>query len=377
MNKRIFRDPRAIIFALFAMSFAMQASALLQESTDKSKTQGTASEKPPGDQRVVERNFPPPAEPTFKAVELQPVSAPVTLKQEADARQVYEDIGKQEELTVLFDPDYVSRPIRVDLQHIPLREALETVAFESKTFWRPVTPNTIFVAADTMSKRRELEQSIIKVFYLPHSLSQTGFQDAANMLRTILDVTRVQLVAQQGMVVMRGTPDQVSLATKLMDDFVKAAPKLSRYRVEVRISEMEGTARLASKTYKLFLQRNAPQQLNIVALPQVQTENQAASDKASEKTKANEDSRFYQNIDCSISSETADTVGLTIRGTFSDFSTGENPKQSRGDTIRQFSIDARPVLTLDKATTINSFDDPTSKRTVQVDLTVTRLGDAQ
>lgn len=377
MNGRISRALRVFTFLLPAISVAMHATAMPQDAADKSKVQGAVSEKPAGELHVVERNFPTPSEPTFKAVELQSVSSPITLKQEADARQIYEDIGKLGNLTVLFDPDYVSRPIRVDLHRVPLREALETVAFESKTFWRPVTPSTIFIAADTMSKRRELEQSVIKVFYLPHSLSQSGFQDAANMLRTILDITRVQPLSQQDMVVMRGTPDQVSLATKLMDDFVKAAPKLSRYRVEVKISEMEGSTKLSSRNYKLFVQRYAPEQLNIVGLPLVQNENQTAPDKGPDKSQVKDDQRFYQNIDCSITSETPDTVSLDFRGTFSDPSAGGESNRPHGDLVRQFGINAKPVLTLDKPTTINTFDDPLSKRTVQVDLTVTRLGDAR
>jgi hypothetical protein len=365
------RTSQVLTTFLFSLATISGALALPQESVDKSKGQGNTSDTPFSEQRVVEKNFPSASEASFKAVELRPISSPITLKQEADARQIYEEIGKQGELTVLFD--YVSRAIRVDLQRVPLREALETVAFESKTFWRPVSSNTVFVAADTMAKRRELEQSIIKVFYLSQGQSATELQDASNMLRTILDVTRVQPLVQQHMVVMRGTPDQVSLAAKLMDDFVKAEPKLSRYRVEVRVSDMEGSSRLGSKTYTLFLQRNAPQQLNIVSLLPPQTDAQAALD----KSKLKDDSRFYQTIDCSILAESADTVALSFAGTFSDFSLGENPRQPHGDNIRQVSISAKPVLTLDKPTIINSFDDPTGKRSIQVEVTVKRLGDAQ
>ena len=36
-------------------------------------------------------------------------------------------------------------------------EALQIVAMVSTTFWRPVTPNTIFVAADTPAKRKEVD----------------------------------------------------------------------------------------------------------------------------------------------------------------------------------------------------------------------------
>jgi len=60
---------------------------------------------------------------------------------------------------VLFDPDYTSRRIKVELNGVTLEDALQITALESKTFWRPVTGNTIFVAQDNVAKRKELEQA--------------------------------------------------------------------------------------------------------------------------------------------------------------------------------------------------------------------------
>jgi len=96
-------------------------------------------------------------------VELAPISqTPITLNLTQDSKTVYESIGKLAGINVLFDPDYTSRKIHVDLNGVTLQEALVITALESKTFWRPVTPNTIFVAADTAAKRKELEQSVIQ-----------------------------------------------------------------------------------------------------------------------------------------------------------------------------------------------------------------------
>ena len=84
---------------------------------------------------------------------------------------VYRTVGQLAGINVLFDPDYTPRAINVDLNGVTLEEALEITALESKTFWRPVTPNTIFVAHDNPAKRKELEQSVLKTFYLTN-LSQ-------------------------------------------------------------------------------------------------------------------------------------------------------------------------------------------------------------
>ena len=116
-------------------------------------------------------------------VELAPIAnTPITLKLSEDTKTIYETIGKLAGINVLFDPDYTSRRIRVELNGVTLQEALEITALESKTFWRPVTPNTIFVAADTPAKRKEIEQSVIRTFYLSNLSQPNELQDLVNIL---------------------------------------------------------------------------------------------------------------------------------------------------------------------------------------------------
>ena len=161
-------------------------------------------------------------------VELAPVATtPITIKFGGeDTKTIYETIGKLAGINVLFDPDYTSRRIRVELNGVTLQDALEITALESKTFWRPVTPNTIFVAADTPAKRKELEQSVIRTFYLTNLSAQNELQDLVNILRTLLDTQRLQQFVSQQAIVIRGTPDQIALAEKLIDDLDKSRPEV-------------------------------------------------------------------------------------------------------------------------------------------------------
>ena len=153
-------------------------------------------------------------------------NVPMTIKETADSKVIYETIGKLAGMNVLFDPDYVSRQIKVDLNSVSLEEALQIVALESKTFWRPVTPNTIFVAADNPSKRKDLEQSVIKTFYLSNLSQPTELQDVVNALRQILEISRIQPLQTEGAIIVRGTPDQIALAQKLVSDLDKAKPEV-------------------------------------------------------------------------------------------------------------------------------------------------------
>ncbi len=156
-------------------------------------------------------------------VELATISnTPINLKITEDSKVIYETVGKLAGINVLFDPDYTSRRIKIELNNVSLEEALEIIALESKTFWRPVTPNTIFVASDNPAKRKDLEQSVIKTFYLANLSQPTELQDVVNAMRQILEISRIQPLPSQSAIVVRGTPDQIALAQKLIGDLDKA-----------------------------------------------------------------------------------------------------------------------------------------------------------
>ena len=170
-------------------------------------------------------------------VDLAPIAnIPITLRiGPEDTKIIYETVGKLAGINVLFDPDYTSRRIKIELNAVTLQDALQIIALESKTFWRPVTPNTIFVASDNPAKRKEVEQSVIKTFYLANLSQPTELQDVVNALRQILEISRIQPLPSQGALVVRGTPDQIALAEKLVGDLDKARPEVI---VEVAIMQV-------------------------------------------------------------------------------------------------------------------------------------------
>ncbi len=153
--------------------------------------------------------------------------SPITaLEMTEDSKVAYETIGKLAGINVLFDPDYTSRRLTIKLKGVSLQEGLDIVALESRTFWRPVTPNTIFVAQDTQAKRRELEQNVVKTFYLGNVSGPTDLQDIVNAIRTVLEVQRIQQIPSQSAIVIKGTPDQLALASKMIDDIDKSKPEV-------------------------------------------------------------------------------------------------------------------------------------------------------
>jgi general secretion pathway protein D len=160
-------------------------------------------------------------------IQLKPISnEPLTLHMVEDSRIVYQAVGKAAGINVLFDPSYSSKRIQVDLNNVTLNDALRIVATVSNTFWRPITSNTIFVAENSRSKHTELDQQAVETFYLHNVAQQNDFTEVQTVLRNLFQGARINGVASEDAIVMRGTPDELLLAHRLIADLDKARPEV-------------------------------------------------------------------------------------------------------------------------------------------------------
>jgi general secretion pathway protein D len=170
-------------------------------------------------------------------IELKPVSNdPITLHMVEDVKIIYQAIGKAAGLNVLFDPDYTSKRIPVDLTNVSLSDALRIVGTISGTFYKPITSNTIFVAQNTRTKRTDLDEQAIQTFYLSNVSQQNDANEVVVGIRNLLPPdAKIYLVPSQNAIVMRATPDELMVAQKVINDLDHARPEVV---VDVAILEV-------------------------------------------------------------------------------------------------------------------------------------------
>src|ERR1700730_8668392 len=145
--------------------------------------------------------------------ELKPVSNQITsLKMNNQPpRVLYETVGKLAGVNVLFDPQMQpGRNANLDLSNVTLDEALDYIALLTKTFWKPISSNAIFVTEDNVTKRRDYEDEVVKVFYLQNATSVQEFEEIATAVRSLTEIRRVYTYNGQKAILMRGTPDQIA-----------------------------------------------------------------------------------------------------------------------------------------------------------------------
>jgi len=205
--------------------------------------------------------------------ELRPLSRqPINLRMaNQPARVLFETVCKLAGINVIFDPDFrqdpnASRNQSVELVNATLEQALDYLAVMTKSFWKPLSSNTIFVTADNQTKRRDYEDYVVKVFYLQNITQPQDLQEIATNIRALTDIRRVFTSNAQNAIIVRGTADQVALAEKLVHDLdrpkaevvidvlVMEANKTKTRDLAASIASAAGTAGFNSPIY--FTPRN-------------------------------------------------------------------------------------------------------------------------
>ena len=155
-------------------------------------------------------------------------------------KTVFETIGKVAGINVLWDPEYQQpqrNTINVDFENTTLDEALDYVSVITKSYWKPLSPNTIFITNDNPNKRRDFADMVAKTFYLQNINTAQEMQEIVNAIRSISELQRVVAYPSQNAIIVRGESDQVAFAEKMLLDLDKP-----RAEVVVDILVMEASS---------------------------------------------------------------------------------------------------------------------------------------
>ena len=160
--------------------------------------------------------------------ELRPITRQIsTLKMNNQPiRVLYETVGKLAGINVVFDSEIQPPPggkntFTVDLSNTTLEEALDYLAIQTRTYWKPLSTNAIFITNDNVQKRRDFEDYVVKVFYIKNATLLQELQEISTTVRSVTEIRRAFTYGAQNAILVRGTSDQVALAEKLILDLDK------------------------------------------------------------------------------------------------------------------------------------------------------------
>ncbi len=142
-------------------------------------------------------------------------------------RILYNTVAAIAGVNVVVDPSWNGQSggktnFDVDIPNeMSVEQAFDYIATVTHTFWKAVSPTTIFVTEDTQNKRRDYTDQVTKTFFVTNAATAQEFNEIMTSVRTITDIRRVFGYASQKAIVVRGDVDAVNLAEKLIRDLDK------------------------------------------------------------------------------------------------------------------------------------------------------------
>src|SRR2546425_3486997 len=149
-----------------------------------------------------------------------------TIRMTQDSRMEFETLANLAGINVIFDPDFRGTRVQLELNNVDIYEALDILALQTRSFWKPVNKSTILVSPDNQTKRRDYEELVLKTIYMTNSVTSTELTEAITTLRTLLNMRYLMSSTAMNAIIIRDTADRVAIAEKIIGDLDKAKPEV-------------------------------------------------------------------------------------------------------------------------------------------------------
>jgi len=153
---------------------------------------------------------------------------------DAASRDVFTAIARFANVSLVFDPQFRSTPVTIDLRDVSLSEALASLTGATRTFYRVSAQRTVTIIPDTPAKRTEYEEEIVQTFYL----SNADLKETIDLLRIVVDARRIAPIVATNSLSIKDTPERVAAAGKLITAIDKARPEVI---IDVELLEVDRT----------------------------------------------------------------------------------------------------------------------------------------
>lgn len=172
---------------------------------------------------------------------LKPVPGKKTFNLRGDTKSIYEQVARAFGITASFDADLVARNLRFRTDDVDFPTAMSLLTIETGTFYRPLNPTLMYVAGNSVEKRKLYEMEGEQTFPLPASVSSEDMTELQRVLKDITNSTHIELNTSSRSITMRDTPEKLQLAGEIIQQTERTRGEIM---LDVQLLEVDkGTAR--------------------------------------------------------------------------------------------------------------------------------------
>jgi Flp pilus assembly secretin CpaC len=229
-----------------AHSEAAERDALAGRMNQATEELAAALQIDPGDNIIAERLAQmktmadePPARPATEISglpKLRPQPEKHSLNLRGDTKTVFEQASATYGIKAVFDPDLTPRAVSLRLDGVDFFTAVSILCAQTSTFWRPLNPTFIFVAADTQEKRRQYAPEAQQTFALAGATSPEEVTEMLRILREMTGATHIELDTRSRTITIRDTPERLAIAGELIRQVEKARGEVM---LEIELLEVD------------------------------------------------------------------------------------------------------------------------------------------
>ena len=167
-------------------------------------------------------------------------------------RQIFTAYG----ITAMIDDSVRPQTVRMDADGIGFRKAAELANLLTRTFFVPLDPKRVLIAADTKENRQKYERLFEETVYLP-GMTATELTDIGNVVRNIFDAQQSIVQPSAGTVTMRAPEPTLRAVNRMIAGLTGGKGQVL---LDVRIYEI---GKLRARNIGIQL----PQQVTIFNVP--------------------------------------------------------------------------------------------------------------
>jgi len=134
---------------------------------------------------------------------------------QGQAAAVFEQLGRLFGVRVEVDADFPRRPLSLSLRDVDFADALRAAAEAGQAFWVVEPDGRVVVAENTAAKREAYQPQELRSFAFP-GLTSEELNEAARLLRELLDMRRVRTDLRSSTLSVLDTPYRLAVAEHLL-----------------------------------------------------------------------------------------------------------------------------------------------------------------
>lgn len=147
--------------------------------------------------------------------ELPKTEAKLQLRLQGPPRGVFEQLGREYNVRVRVDPEFSGRSLDLDLKRVTFADAVVVAAELSGALWVVQPDGTVLITSDNAQNRELYGKQELRSFALPGSTAEE-LNEAARVLRDLLDVRRIRTDTQNNTLSILDTPYRLAVAGRLL-----------------------------------------------------------------------------------------------------------------------------------------------------------------